>query len=56
MWQMDWTGFQWTGLNRAEPKSGSACYDLDLTGDYCPRWHWDLVDINTGQSQKPSSE
>lgn len=52
----DWTGLEWTGLIRAEPENGSACCDLDLTGDHCPRWHWDLVDINTSQSQKPCSE
>lgn len=49
-------GLDWTGLIRAEPKNGSACCDLDLTGNHCPRWHWDLVDINTSQSQKPCSE
>lgn len=51
-----WTGLNWTGLIHAEPKNGPACCDLDLTGDHCPRWHWDLVDINSGQSQKPTTE
>lgn len=51
-----WTGMNWTGLIRAEPRNGSARCDLDLTGDHCPRWHWDLVDINSGQSRKSTPE
>lgn len=50
---LDWTGLDWSVQSQRTVLLAVTWIHLESCR---PRWHWDLVDINTSQSHKPSSE